>query len=195
MTEFENLLVTACTGRAPITNGQAERLARHYELLMAWNQRLNLTRITEVGAAVERHYCEGIVLASHLPVGELRIADFGSGAGFPGIPVAVVRPECQVTLIESHQRKAVFLREATRGWENVRVLAGRAEDASRLGVFDWVVARAVRWQEVVGASLGRNYALLLGRRDAEEASRHQGFTWNIIDLGLAPDSVLLVGTA
>src|SRR5262245_54597910 len=105
--------------------------------MMQWNQKINLTRITEVDEVVERHYRESLYLASQLPAGELRIADVGSGAGFPGIPIGIARPECDVTLIESVRKKAVFLKEATRGLGNFRVLASRAEDINEQ--FDWVV--------------------------------------------------------
>ena len=103
-------------------------LEAHYRLLLLWNRTLNLSAITGLEEAVERHYCESLFLGAHLPPGSLAIVDIGSGAGFPGLPVAVLRPECSVTLIESHQRKAVFLREASRGLPGVRVVAKRAED-------------------------------------------------------------------
>ena len=70
-------------------------LRLHYELLQRWNQKLNLTRID----SIERNYGESLFLAQHLPPGELSICDVGSGAGFPGFPVAVARPECRVALI------------------------------------------------------------------------------------------------
>ena len=129
--------------------------------MLRWNAKLNLTRITDRAEAWERHYKESIYLANKLPPGPLRIADVGSGAGFPGIPIAVVRPECTVTLIESHQRKAVFLREATRDLPNVHVLAMRAEEVTEK--FDWVVSRAVNPEEVLKLRLAPNIALLTGR--------------------------------
>src|ERR1700738_4164741 len=103
--------------------------------MIRWNQSINLTTVTDPAEAVERHYGESLLLAEHLTAG--RVVDIGSGAGFPGIPVAVVRPECHVTLVESHQRKAVFLREATRQMSNVRVIAKRIE-AVQEG-FDWSI--------------------------------------------------------
>lgn len=133
-------------------------LQRHHELLQKWNQRLNLTRID----SIERNYGESLFLGRHLPEGALRICDIGSGAGFPGFPVAVLRPDCQVTLIESHQRKAVFLKEASRGMGNVRVLAVRAEDVRER--FDWAVSRAVSAEDLA-PFLGRlawRVALLTG---------------------------------
>jgi 16S rRNA (guanine527-N7)-methyltransferase len=74
-----------------------------------------LSSIRDAETAVVRHYCESLYLAIHLPPGGHRIVDLGSGAGFPGFPIAVARPECSVVLVESHQRKAAFLKEAARG--------------------------------------------------------------------------------
>jgi hypothetical protein len=93
-------------------------------------------------------------------VGPLRIADVGSGAGFPGVPVAVLRPESRITLIESHQRKAVFLKEACRTLANVSVAAKRAEDVAEC--FDWAISRAVSWEELerVGSKLAAHVGFL-----------------------------------
>jgi 16S rRNA G527 N7-methylase RsmG len=92
--------------------------------------------------------------------------DIGTGAGFPGFPVAILRPECSIDLVESDRRKAVFLREACVA-PNVRVLSGRAE--SLQGNYDWAISRAVRPQEVIDASLASNLAMLLNEKDAFEA--------------------------
>jgi 16S rRNA G527 N7-methylase RsmG len=110
-----------------------ERLYAHYELMIRWNVALNLTSVRSVEEIVIRHYCESLFLGVHLPPGPCSVMDVGSGAGFPGIPLAAIRPELRVTLTESHQRKAVFLREATREWPNVRVFSGRAEDLALQG--------------------------------------------------------------
>ena len=102
------------------------------------------------------------------------VVDIGAGAGFPGIPVAAARPDCAVTLVESHQRKAVFLREATRKLPNVRVLAKRAEDVA--GEFDWAISRAVSFDDLKG-SLRRlaSHAALLTGGDPPPAAL--GFDW------------------
>jgi 16S rRNA (guanine(527)-N(7))-methyltransferase RsmG len=136
---------------------------------------VNLTTVTDLEAAVERHYCESLFLAAQLPSAALRVADIGSGAGFPGFPVAVLRPECAVTLIESHQRKAVFLREATRSFSNVRVLAMRAEQVGEQ--FDWAVSRAVSYADLspILKKLAANVELLMG---AEAPPEHMGFAWS-----------------
>ena len=157
-----------------LTPEQCGALEAHLELLMRWNRTLNLTAIRSREEAIERHYCESLFLAARLPAGALRIADVGSGAGFPGFPVAVLRPECSVTLIESHQRKAVFLKEASRKVPNVRVLAKRAEDMEE--TFDWVISRAVSYADLSPflKRLAPNADLLTG---AEGPPDNLGFRW------------------
>jgi 16S rRNA (guanine527-N7)-methyltransferase len=144
---FRELLARKLKGIAELSEKQLDLLDSHYQLLVRWNQKLNLTAIEGLESVVERHYCESIFLAVHIPAGPFRVADVGSGAGFPGIPVAVLRPDCEVALIESHQRKAVFLQEATRGLRNVQVLAMRAEEAK--GPFERIVSRAVSYEDLI----------------------------------------------
>lgn len=173
--EFPELLKARLRGVAALGEAQINALQAHCELMLRWNARLNLTRVTELREVVERHYCESLFVGGHLPEGNWTIADIGSGAGFPGIPVAVLRPDCHVTLVESHQRKAVFLRECTRGMANVKVAAARAEAGK--DVFDWVVSRAVSYEDLQGvlANRSRCAALLTG---AVEASEMPGYCWD-----------------
>lgn len=159
-----------------LSSQQLTLLEEHYKLMMRWNQRLNLTRISGLEDAVQFHYCESLFFGTLLPAGALKIADVGSGAGFPGIPLAVLRPECTITLIESHQRKAVFLREASRGLENVSVIAQRAQDMRQQ--FDWSVSRAVSLPEVMRLSLSENIALLSSKEDTRELKD----SWRIVPL-------------
>jgi len=161
---FRDLLVREFAPFGELSPRQLEQLEAHYRLLCAWNRKLNLTRIVAEAEAVQLHYAESLYLGRFLPKPSLRIADVGSGAGFPGIPVAIYRPDCSVTLVESHQRKAVFLREASRDIPNVRVLAERAEAVS--GRFDWVISRAVSAESVVRLDLAPDLGLLLGQADA-----------------------------
>lgn len=177
----------------PLSSGEVAKLWSHYQLLVRWNRVLNLTAIRDVETAVLRHYCESLFAGVHLPRQAGSILDVGSGAGFPGIPVAVLRPESSVVLAESHRRKAVFLREATRDYENVRVEGSRAEDLS--GEFDYVISRAVRWQGVLRVA-HRGLALLMGEEDATAASCHPAFDWNApIHLPWGEHRVLLTGCA
>ena len=171
---FADLLRQRLAGIVDLSPGQVEALEAHYQLLLRWNRILNLTSIKRMEEAVERHYCESLFLGTHLPLGRLRVADIGSGAGFPGFPTAVLRPDCSVTLIESHQRKAVFLREASRNLPNVRVLATRAEDVKEQ--FDWAISRAVSYQDVASflKNLAPNVDLLTGDKAPPDGI---GFVW------------------
>jgi 16S rRNA (guanine527-N7)-methyltransferase len=171
---FAEALRARMAGVVELSGGQIDALAAHYELLTRWNRKINLTAIRTLEEAVERHYSEALFLAAHLPAGPLRVADVGSGAGFPGFPVAVLRPDCTVTLIEAHQRKAVFLRESSRAMPNVRVLAKRGEAVGE--VFDHVISRAVSYEDLAPAlkSLAPNADLLTG---AEEPPADWGFQW------------------
>jgi len=157
---FRELLVRRVSSFCDLSPVQLEQLEQHYELLLRWNKVINLTRIEVVEEVVDRHYAESLFLGSKLPTGSLRVADVGAGAGFPGFPVAVLRPECSITLIESHKRKAVFLKEATRSVQNTVVHAMRAEDEKEL--FDWIISRAVSWQDLrrFASRLAPNLALL-----------------------------------
>lgn len=168
---------------APLSPIQIKQLEKHYDLLIRWNKVLNLTSLRTPKEIIERHYGESLFLGRHLPPGPLHIADVGSGAGFPGIPVAILRPDCSVALIESHQRKSVFLREATREINNIHVIAQRAEDVKEH--FDWVISRAVKHPP----ALARNLALLGG----EEPPFNERFTWNKIKLPSGEHRFLWLG--
>src|ERR1700730_18093286 len=93
-----------------LSDDQLGALFRHFELLRRWNERMNLTSVETPPDIVSRHYCESLFFASKMPTGEgdLTVLDFGSGAGFPGFPLAVLRPRVQITLLDANQRRAVF---------------------------------------------------------------------------------------
>jgi 16S rRNA (guanine527-N7)-methyltransferase len=161
---FKELLAAEFRPYAVLSELQLQQLEEHFSSLNRWNARLNLTRIRDLEDSVRFHYCESLFLARSLPAGPLRIVDIGSGAGFPGFPVAVLRPESEVTLVESHQRKSVFLRDSARHLKNVRVLAKRAEDIH--DTFDWLISRAVSPSDILTLNLSNKVALLIGEEDA-----------------------------
>jgi len=144
---FADLLDDELAPWVSLSDEQILRLYEHNQLLERWNKRMNLTSVDPGREMVIRHYCESLFFGAQLPEAG-SIVDIGSGAGFPGVPVAVLRPGSKVSLVESNQRKAVFLRESTRSLENVSVIARRAEDLSTN--FDWIVSRAVNPSEVLG---------------------------------------------
>jgi len=149
-----------------LSQSQIAQLYSHYELLIRWNQRMNLTTVKPGPEMVIRHYCESLFFAAHLPAAqETSVLDVGSGAGFPGIPMAVLKPAWRVTLIESNQRKAVFLRESTRQLPNVSVSGQRVDHITAHA--DWIVARAIDPKEIVSQvpRLAPNIGLMIGEED------------------------------
>jgi 16S rRNA (guanine527-N7)-methyltransferase len=190
--EFASELELQISPFLQIAEAQMRLLWGHYEMLVRWNRKISLTTVIALREAVERHYAESLFLASRIDATSGRIHDFGSGAGFPGYPVAVLKPGLQVELIESSGRKCAFLREACGGSGNVRVFQGRGEDLVERA--DWVVSRAVRLEEVLrfAASRTRRVALLCGRRDALEAAERRDLTaTNVEKLPWGVDRVLL----
>jgi 16S rRNA (guanine527-N7)-methyltransferase len=185
MSAFTELL----TRRCDVSPAQARTFEAHYKLLLHWNQRLNLTRITSLEDAVERHYAESLFLAAHLPAGVQTIVDVGSGAGFPGFPVAVAHPELRVSLLESDQRKAAFLRESSDLAANIEVLAVRAESFQR--EFDMVISRAVQPKEVIRFAKRNSHriALLLSAEDAGKLKLPEA---RVFELPHHPGGVLLL---
>jgi 16S rRNA (guanine527-N7)-methyltransferase len=118
------------------------RFGEYCALLMRWNARTNITSIRDEAGILSRHFVESIACARALPAGIATLLDFGSGGGFPGIPIALCMPEIEVTLAESQGKKAAFLQEAVRTLElSARVFAGRAETLAPR--FDCVTLRAV----------------------------------------------------
>ena len=151
------------------------QISAYVDLLLRWNARTNLTAIRSPEEIVARHFGESLFAAQQLfPAGNSRatpaatLADIGSGAGFPGIPIKLWVPALHVTLIEAHQKKATFLREAIRTLEltNVEVQATRAEQVTQ--TFDVVTLRAVEhFPEILPTAASRvnpggRLALLIG---------------------------------
>lgn len=144
-------------GLSPLAAGVAEKFSRYYSLLEQWNSKLNLTAIRDPEQVLRRHFVECIFCAQHLPPGIASLLDYGSGAGFPGIPILLCRPDVHVTLAESQGKKASFLREAVRsaGLDG-EVYAGRVEHMPANRSFDAVALRAVDgMQAAVEAAAGR----------------------------------------
>ncbi len=161
-----------------LTDEQVGALYQHYTLLDRWNKKMSLTSVAPGPETVTRHYCESLFLAAHLDMENGSVADIGSGAGFPGVPMAILKPACKVSLVESNQRKAVFLRETTRGLTNVSVIARRAEEVSE--PFDWMVSRAVNLIEVVSLipRLAPKIGLMVGESDYRELRSAKHIAWS-----------------
>jgi 16S rRNA (guanine527-N7)-methyltransferase len=126
--------------------GARERLLAYVALLVKWNRTYNLTAIREPLAMVAHHLLDSLAVLPHLPfpAERGRLLDAGSGAGLPGIPLAMARPQWRVVLAESNQKKAAFLRQTAieLALENVEVHEGRVEAWRPSALFDVVISRA-----------------------------------------------------
>ncbi|HTW47854.1 MAG TPA: 16S rRNA (guanine(527)-N(7))-methyltransferase RsmG [Acidobacteriaceae bacterium] len=140
-----------------LTPAAIARFEAYLALLVKWNARINLTADRDPEQIVRRHFAECIFAAEHLPEGVHTLLDYGSGAGLPGIPIAICRPLLTVSLAESQSRKAAFLREAVRTLElTAEVWDRRVEDLPAARVFDCVTLRAVdRMAEACAAAVAR----------------------------------------
>ena len=157
MTTISTLISTlnsllAEAGSAPLNDEELARFDTCLALLLRWNARTNLTAIREPMVILRRHFLESILAARALPTGIYTLLDFGSGAGFPGLPIAICRPDLAVTLAESQHKKAAYLREAVRTHGlSVAVHADRAQSLTCR--FDCVTLRAVdRMAEAISAA-------------------------------------------
>lgn len=146
-----------------LTAAQVEAFRRYREMLVAWNRRFNLTAITDDAGIQVRHFLDSL---SCLPVMEARgglegrrVVDVGTGAGFPGLPLKIVRPAMRLTLVEATRKKTDFLRAVITelGLEGVEVLHARAERVGReprhRERYDWALARAVAEMRILAEYL------------------------------------------
>ena len=172
------------TSQEPLDRVIAERFEDLLSLILRWNSRVNLTAIRDEEGILKRHFVESIVCARALPYGITTLLDVGSGAGFPGIPIALCRPEIAVTLAESQGKKAAFLQEAIRVLGvATKVYAGRAE--AMAAQFDCVTLRAVdRMERAVQAAArlvlpGGWLALMTAGKELDALKKAAGveFAW------------------
>jgi len=140
-------LLAPYLGEFPVPPELIGQLSTYLDLLLKWNARTNLTAIREPEEIVRRHFGEslfaGVHVASRIAV-DATLLDFGSGAGFPGLPIQLLLPRLHVTLAESQNKKSTFLREVVRTLGlSTQVFAGRVETMPAATQFDVVTLRAV----------------------------------------------------
>lgn len=162
-----------------------DQIRVYISLLLEWNRKISLTAITDPVEIVRFHFGESLFAASALEIRDGRLADVGSGAGFPGIPLAMAIPGLQTTLIEANAKKVAFLSEVARRLQlsNVGVVRSRMEDATLIGTCDFVCARAVgKHASLLRWSLGKltprgRLVLFLGERDVQWVGQTTGWSW------------------
>lgn len=180
-----------------------EAIRRYTELLLRWNEKINLTAIREPREILERHFAESLYACAEIGEGDFTLVDVGSGAGFPGLAIKLVRPGFRVLLIEPSGKKCAFLSEVVRslGLENVQVLQkeyGRVSPEDFRA--DFVTVRALRpdakllaWSSQILTGGGR-LLLWVGSKDAHELSNREGWNWKPIrPIPGSRERVILIG--
>ena len=171
VSEFRRLLGGFEQWMPQLSDGQVDLLGAHYAKLRQWMGKMNLTSLTIGEEIVLRHYVESLWLGTRIPAWVCTVVDAGSGAGFPGVPIAVLQGGRRVRLVEADRRKAVFLRESTLGILNLEVTSERLERLR--GEVDAVVSRGVRVDEVL--SFARAHAKWCGVLTSAEIAGK--FSW------------------
>jgi 16S rRNA (guanine527-N7)-methyltransferase len=186
-----------------VSHVQVSQIQQYMKILLAWNEKLNLTAIRDPLDIMYRHFCESMYAGVSTPMEEGRLADVGSGAGFPGLPLKILRPNLHVFLIESNVKKATFLAEVIRGLElaDTRVLVSRYEElGEEVAPLDFVCSRAVgdfrvllEWADSKQV-VARQVVLWIGARDLEAIRRIKTWDWrNPIPVPHSMQRILLVG--
>lgn len=183
---------------------QIAAIQTYMAMLLVWNEKINLTAIRNPLEMLYRHFCESMYAGIAVPLQAGRLADVGSGGGFPGLALKIIRPELQVFLIESNVKKATFLAEVVRELElaDTRVLVSRYEElGEEVAPLDFVCSRALgefgkflTWagSERVAAS---QVILWAGGRDLEEIKKIGGWIWRVpIVIPHSLQRFLLVGS-
>src|SRR5271163_2284951 len=187
-----------------LNDKQVIQIQQYIKLLLTWNEKINLTAIRDPLEILYRHFCESMYAAPAVPMENGRLADVGSGGGFPGLPLKIFRPDLHVFLIESNIKKATFLAEVIRdlGLTDTRVLVNRYEELSEEVVpLDFACSRALgefqTFLEWAGSERisAKKVILWIGERDLKQI---QGIPdWNWQEPTQVPHSLrrlLLVGT-
>ena len=150
MSEFQKILTdTLSAFDIVLTENQLAQLKQYYELLIEWNEKMNLTALTAPEDVALKHFADSLLLLRYCDIEkEARVIDVGTGAGFPGMVIKIARPDIQLTLLDSLQKRLGFLDEVCNelGFDDVELIHSRAEDGSRTELrdsFDIAVSRAV----------------------------------------------------
>jgi len=187
--ELSNAQVSAAVAPfgVQLSLDQISKVKEYIRLLLKWNRLMSLTTVTDPLEIVGRHFGESMFAAARFPVENCRLADVGSGAGFPGLAIKILRPDVHVTLIESSKKKCAFLSEVTRALEltGVEVLPMRFEEIRPKEEFaNFITARAVggfsdilRWSRTALSRRG-HLGLWVGGEDITSISNAVGWIWS-----------------
>src|SRR5436853_1782539 len=188
----------------PAYDDQVLQIQQYIKILLAWNEKVNLTAIRDPLEILHRHFCECMYAAEAIPLEKGRLADVGSGGGFPGLALKIMRPGLQVFLVESNIKKVTFLAEVIRelGLNGAQVLARRYEElGEEVAPLDYVCTRALgefpaflEWatSEQIAA---KQVILWIGGRDLEEIQKIRSWDWSEpIEVPHSLRRLILLGT-
>ncbi len=190
--------------KIPAFDDQVLQIQQYIRILLVWNEKMNLTAIRDPLEILYRHFCESMFAAEAIPLKNGRLADIGSGGGFPGLPLKIMRPGLQVFLVESNIKRVTFLAEVIRELRlnGAQVLARRYEElGEEVAPLDYVCTRALgefpaflEWatSEQIAA---KQVILWIGGRDLEEIQKIRSWDWSEpIEVPHSLRRLLLVGT-
>jgi 16S rRNA (guanine527-N7)-methyltransferase len=190
--------------KLPAYDDQVLQIQQYIKILLTWNEKINLTAIRDPLEILYRHFCESMYAADAVPLDKGRLADVGSGAGFPGLPLKILRPDLQVFLVESNIKKVTFLAEVIRelGLTGAQVLSRRYEElGEEVAPLDYVCSRALgefptflEWassQQIAA----KQVILWIGARDLADIEKIGTWDWREpISVPNSLQRLLLVGT-
>ncbi|MBQ8057403.1 MAG: 16S rRNA (guanine(527)-N(7))-methyltransferase RsmG [Ruminococcus sp.] len=177
------LLEQAKLSGIELNDEQVVKLTRYYELLIEWNEKMNLTALTEPVDVALKHFCDSILLLSYADIPKhSSLIDVGTGAGFPSVPIKIVRPDIKLCLLDSLNKRLTFLNEVVSelGLSDVKIVHARAEDGAKKAElrekFDFATSRAVAQLNVLSeyclpyVRVGGAFLAMKGKYSEEEIS-------------------------
>ncbi len=161
-----------------LTDKQLQQFETYYQTLIEWNQKMNLTAITDKEDVYLKHFYDSLTISFHHHFDNQTLCDVGAGAGFPSIPLKIVYPNLKITIIDSLQKRIIFLKQLVKvlDLKDVELIHGRAEEyaANHRECFDFVAARAVARLNVLDelciplVKVGGEFIALKGLKGEEE---------------------------
>ena len=130
-----------------VSDNQLALFQQYSSLLISWNEKFNLTAITDENQIIEKHFLDSLFLAKYINLDNKKVLDIGTGAGFPGIPLAIIFPNASFYLSDSNGKKITFLKEVVKelNLNNVTIIQSRIEEMNKYrDQFDYVSARALK---------------------------------------------------
>lgn len=179
---FKDVLREQATlSKIELNDNQINSLEKYYELLIEWNEKMNLTALTEPHDVALKHFCDSILLLKYADIPQnSTLIDVGTGAGFPSVPIKIVRPDIRLCLLDSLNKRLIFLQEVvdTLGLKDVQIVHSRAEDGAKKAdlreKFDFATSRAVAQLNVLSeyclpyVKVGGAFLAMKGKYSEEE---------------------------